>query len=186
MWSLRSFLPMTSSTPSSTPLRPSFHDSNTRTEYCSIVSGCDVGTRSTAIWAPLRFSNSSSVCSSAELCWAFSVPVRSVTRVLSGGMSAAAAKNGTRSASSRRILLFRKPPAREARFPPYRGGRPESFLGAEVDRRGFGDRLLVLDRELRLRLVAEHHGSQVVRELTDQHVVVRRSLDEALAGDGDA
>src|SRR6478752_1547777 len=168
MWSLRSFLPMTSSTPSSTPLRPSFHDSNTRTEYCSIVSGCDVGTRSTAIWAPLRFSNSSSVCSSAELCWAFSVPVRSVTRVLSGGMSAAAAKNGTRSASSRRILLFRKPPACGGRFPPYQGGREaESLLGAEIHCRRLRDRLLVLDRELRLRLVAEHHGSQVVRELTD-------------------
>ena len=44
-----------SSTPSFTPLRPSFHCSATRSAYCSIVSGFTVGTISTANWAPFAF-----------------------------------------------------------------------------------------------------------------------------------
>ena len=46
--SLRSSLAIKSSTPSSTPLRPSFHCSATRIPYCSTVSGCVVGTSNTA------------------------------------------------------------------------------------------------------------------------------------------
>jgi hypothetical protein len=38
--------------PSSAPLRPIFHASATRIEYCSMLSGWVVGTSRTAIWLP--------------------------------------------------------------------------------------------------------------------------------------
>ena len=84
------------------PLRPSFHDSSTRTAYCSMVSGCVVGSISTAICAPLRVSKAASFCSSADFCAASRVPVRSVTRALSGGTatSAPAVKGANSSAAT--------------------------------------------------------------------------------------
>ena len=48
-------------------MRPSFHWSTTRIEYCSISSGFVVGTISTASWVPLADSNAASFCSSAAL-----------------------------------------------------------------------------------------------------------------------
>src|SRR6185436_20089134 len=81
----RSSFATSSSTPSSIPLRPSFHESKTRTPYSTGASGLVVGTSRTAIWLPLRASNSASVCSSAVRCCWSSVLVRSVTRALSGG-----------------------------------------------------------------------------------------------------
>jgi len=42
--------------PSSIFLRPTFHWSATRIEYCSISSGLVVGSSSTAIWLPRRAS----------------------------------------------------------------------------------------------------------------------------------
>ena len=50
----RSCCAMSRIAPSSTPLRPVFQASATRIEYCSISSGCVVGTMSTATWDPLR------------------------------------------------------------------------------------------------------------------------------------
>ena len=57
--------PVATSFAASTPLRPSFQESTTRMPYCSIVSGCVLGTRSTAICDPLRDSNAASLASSA-------------------------------------------------------------------------------------------------------------------------
>src|SRR6185295_6593421 len=150
----RSSLATSSSAPSSTPLRPSFQASNTRTPYSTGVSGLVLGTSSTAIWLPLRDSNSARVCSSASRCCALSVPVRSVTRALSGGIPTCA----TAMAVARRRLL-----------------------GREINFRRLRDRLLVLHRELRLLLVAEDHRRQVGRERAHRGVVLLRRLDEAVA-----
>ena len=65
MRSARSSFATSSSAPSSGFSRPSFQASTTRIEYCSIASGCVVGTISTAICAPLRASNAASFSSSA-------------------------------------------------------------------------------------------------------------------------
>src|SRR5438045_1209250 len=151
---------MTSSTLSSMPLRPSFHVSSTRTAYCSIVSGCVVGTMSTASCAPLRASNSASVCSSEARCSALSVPVRSLTRLFSGGTSTASAAIDQSSAM--------------------RSWSTRLLLRAEIHGRRLGDRLLVLDAELGLGLVAEEHRREVDRELSRQRVVLLHPLDVAL------
>jgi hypothetical protein len=42
------------------------HWSATRIEYCSISSGCVVGTINTAIWLPFACANERSLASSAE------------------------------------------------------------------------------------------------------------------------
>src|SRR5689334_8757763 len=189
----RPFLAMTSSAESSTPLRPSFHASSTRTAYWSIVSGSVVGTISTAICAPLRFSNSASVCSSASRCCALSVPVRSVTRDSSGGMSAANATNeqtknnrASIAEGERGVGFPKSEPPRLARpaAPLDRGvdvaeSFTKLFLGPEVDRGRLGDGLLVLDGELALRLEAEHHRREVGGELAHGGVELLRRLDEA-------
>src|SRR6185503_5068615 len=154
----RSSLATSSSAPSSTPLRPSFHESNTRTPYSTGASGLVVGTNSTAICAPLRDSNSARVCSSAERCCSFRVAVRSVTRALSGGTATCAVAART---TKTRLL-------------------------GEINFRRLRDRLLVLDRELRLLLVAEHHRRQVGRERAHRDVVLLHRLDEAVARHGDA
>src|SRR5574340_315925 len=52
MRSARSSLATSSTAPSSTPLRPSFHASATRMPNCSMVSGWVVGMSSTASCAP--------------------------------------------------------------------------------------------------------------------------------------
>src|SRR2546421_1676363 len=157
MCSLRSFLATTSSTPSSTPFRPSFQVSCTRTPNCSMVSGWVLGTISTATWLPLRASNSASVCSSAERCWLLKVAVRSVTRDFSAGTPICAAASAMRKSLLREINL----------------GRPRELF-------------LVLHRELRLLLVAEQLGSQVGRERAHRDVVVLRRPDEAVARHRDA
>ena len=59
-------------------------------------------------------------------------------------------------------------------------GCPKSTVGALLDLR------FVLDGEVRLGLVAEHHRGQVHRELADVGVVVLHRLDVAAARDGDA
>ena len=86
MRSARSCIATRSSAPSSGFSRPSFQASTTRIEYCSIASGCVVGTISTAICAPLRASKSASFDSRLARSAAVSVPVRSVTRAASGGI----------------------------------------------------------------------------------------------------
>src|SRR5579871_1592706 len=165
MCSLRSSLATTSSTPSSTPLRPSFQDSSTRTANCSTVSGWVVGNISTATCAPLRDSSSASVCSSALRCCALRVPVRSVTRDCSGGTAICAA---AAVANSRARRNFTKE------------------LLAEIDLRRPRDFFLVLDRELRLFLDAENHRRQVGRKGAHRDVELLRRADETVARHRDA
>src|ERR1035437_3954540 len=207
MRSLRSFLAITSSTPSSMPLRPSFQVSSTRTAYWSTVSGCVVGTSNTAIWLPLRASNAASVCSSVACCWDESVAVRSVTRALSGGTatSASASPDASSAQTSNRTC---GQPRRDrscfmcvmtatgllcrifARRTRWNGGLRRCLRRrgrrATVDLWRFRDFLLVLDRELRLLLETEQHCGQVARERAHHHVVLLHCLDVAVARDRDA
>src|SRR3954471_14156266 len=174
MRSARSSFATTRMAPSSTFLRPIFHCSPTRNAYCSTVSGAVVGTISTAIWLPFRASNERRSCSSEATCSGFSVPVRSVTRPLSGGTASCAhaetaSSNTTRARNAftgflERLLLFL----------------------AEIHLGRLGDLTLVLDREVCLRLVAERHRGQVRRELAHGDVVLLDRLDVAVARDRDA
>src|SRR6186713_2304410 len=197
MRSLRSFFAISSSAPSSTPLRPSFHFSSTRTAYSSTDSGCVVGTSSTAIWLPLRCSKAASVCSSVACCWADSVPVKSVTRAFSGGTATSARANAavnsatasrTRdhaSVNASRVMNLLAVLARRARR--YRGLRGRRRRRrAEIDLRRARNFFFVVDRELRFRLVAENHRRQVLRERAHGHVEFLHRLDIAVARDGDA
>src|SRR6266581_1968829 len=149
---------MTSRTLSSMPLRPSFQVSCTRTAYCSTGSGWVVGTSSTAIWLPLRASNSARVCSRAARWFGFNVLVKSVTRDLSGGTAIAAAATPIK----------------------------KSLLSREVNFRRLRDRLFVLYGELRLVLEAEQHGGEIARERAHRDVVLLHRLDVALARHRDA
>ena len=86
----RSFFATIRYAPSSTPLRPSFHASSTRMPNCSISSGWVVGTMSTAIWLPFFASKAASLLSMRFTASPDSVPVRSVTRAVSGGTATSA------------------------------------------------------------------------------------------------
>src|SRR5580693_1035520 len=197
---LWSFLAIRSSAPSSMRLpltvpRPSFHWSTTRIEYCSISSGWVVGTMSTASCEPLADSNAASFCSRA-VCWpAVSVPVRSVTRALSGGTgtwpaahsvrpsstgSAAAAARRARGAEPLIASLFCGWLGRRRRT---RHGRS---AGVETHGRRRCDLLLVGNREVRLHLEVEHLGGEVHREGAHRDVVALYRLDVAVTRHGDA
>src|SRR5262245_17763209 len=178
MRSARSSFARSRSTPSSTvPPRPIFHASATRMPYCSIVSGCVVGTISTATWLPLSRSNAASRASIAARWPGSSVPVWSVTRARSSGTGTSAAAipahSSARASTRASTELLR------------RRSRWRAGAGAEVDRGRPGDRLLVLDREARLRLEAEDLGGEVGRERAHDHVELAHGLDEAVARDGD-
>src|SRR5262245_24404015 len=201
--SFRSFFATTRMTPSSVPLRPTFHASATRIEYWSIASGAVVGTTSTAIWLPLRASKSASRRSRSAICSALSVPVRSVTRAFSAGMGArswAAANAAQRSSSTPpRSARERRTKAVACTAPRVEVPRPTAapaspqaprvprlFLPAEVHLGRGLDLALVLDREVGLGLVAEDHGRQIHRKFADQHVVLLDRLDVAVARHTDA
>ncbi len=96
MRSARSCIATRSSAPSSGFSRPSFQASTTRIEYCSISSGCVVGTISTAICAPFRASKAASFGSRLARSAAVSVPARSVTRASSGGIGCSDCAHGRR------------------------------------------------------------------------------------------
>src|SRR5258706_4658091 len=158
-----------------------------------MVSEPRVGKSSTATWGPRASSKARSLPSSASRSDGLSVPVWSVTRVTSLGTgmvsgdcaSAAAAKTSAATPERRRparlaTLLARRGRGRHARCGGHRG------LGREVDLRRFRDRLLVLDREAGLFLVAEHHRRQIGRELAREDVVFLHRLDEAVTRGGDA
>src|SRR4051812_44247804 len=71
-----------------------------------MVSGCVVGTISTAIWLPFFASNSFSVWSSAATSRLLSVAVLSTTRPVSGGTATSAvAANAQHSISARKQAL---------------------------------------------------------------------------------
>src|SRR6185436_7717576 len=105
--------------------------------------------------------------SSSPFCWAFSVPVRSVTRALSGGTATSA--RATPSSAARTSSAAKN--CRIGLTPLLRRGL------AEIDLRRHGDRLLVLHREIGLGLVAEHHRREVGRKGTREHVVFLHRLD---------
>src|SRR5262245_10452440 len=173
MRSLRSFLATTRITPSSTFARPIFQASATRIEYCSIVSSSVVGSISTAIWLPFARSKSRRRASRLCTCDGESVPVRSVTRPVSGGTAtSAAAGSATSNAAPAAIAATQRLSIR--------------VISCRSRPSGLRDRLLVLDREVGLGLVAEHHRGQVDRELADEHVVLLYRLDVAVARHRDA
>src|SRR3954453_22180271 len=158
--------------PSSIFLRPIFQTSATRMEYCSIVSGCVVGTISTATWLPLRASKSFSVLSSKAISLLPNVAVLSTTRPVSGGTATSASAANAKasiSASSEALATFIAKPWLLPRLFRRCGRRGR---GIEVDLRSGRNLLLVLDREVRLLLVAEHHRGQVGRERADGDVIV--------------
>src|SRR5215469_949869 len=201
-----SFLATMSSAPSSTFLRPSFHCSTTRIEYCSISSGCVVGTTSTASCAPLAASKAASFCSSAFCCSAVRVPVRSVTREVSFGIGSrpsaplvCAVATPSHSSSSGSARAARRAARRAAALIGLLGsGLVRGRCGRLGRRRGSGGRgieghrgrgsdlLLVLDREVRLHLEAENLRGDVRGEGAHGHVVVLHGPDVAVAGHSDA
>src|SRR6185312_5223977 len=193
MRSLRSFFATTSSAPSSIFLRPIFQLSATRIEYCSMVSGWVVRTMRTAIWLPLRRWKSSSRRDCADMSSPESVLVRSMTRAVAGGVGGtatsanAACVQHRNSASSkafaREIDVTTDGTISGSRlFLRRRLRRPQ----VEIDLGRARDFLLVLDLEIRLRLVAERHGGEIGREAADGDVVVLHRFDVAVARDRDA
>src|SRR6266700_3390075 len=176
MRSLWSFLATTSSAPSSIFLRPIFQASATLIENCSMLSGWVVGTIRTAIWLPLRSSRFLIVRVSVAMSSLESVAVWSTTRPVSGGTatSAAAAHAHTMKSATRMpragfiiVISFRR-------------------RGIEIHLRRRRDLLLVLDREIRLVLVAERHRGQIVRKGPDADIIVLHRLDVAVARHCDA
>src|SRR3954447_7806851 len=176
----RSFLATTRSAPSSTFLRPIFQASATRIENCSMLSGSVVGTIRTAIWLPLRVSRSFSVLVSAVMSALVSVPVWSTTRPVSGGTATSAAARLAQHIMSATRTTRAAVMAIRPRSGSFRRRR------IEIDLRRRRDLLLVLDREIRLVLVAERHRGQVVREGPDADVIVLHRLDVAVARHRDA
>src|ERR1700745_1358287 len=161
MRSLRSFLATTSRAPSSILLRPIFQASAARIENCSMVSGSVVGTISTATWLPLRVSRSLSFCVSDEMSPADNVPVWSTTRPDSGGTAtSASATKAQHTRSARKDALAEAIIASQLR---QLGLLRWCRRGVEIHFRRGRDFLFVVDREIRLLLVSEHHPGQVVR-----------------------
>src|SRR5258708_25043815 len=192
---LRSCLAMTKRPPSSTPCRPSFHSSVTRPANSSIASGPIEGTSRTATCEPFACSKPFSFASSAPRSRSVSVPVRSPTCAVnfgtgigSAGVAANAAANANNDAAA---PITRRPSARFMLLPRLFRRRGSALrwsrgLGSEVDLGRPRDRLLVLDGEGGLFLVAEDHRGQVGRELAREDVVFLHRLDEAVARGGDA
>src|SRR6201991_1183905 len=173
--------------PSSTFLRPIFHASATRSEYCSMVSGCVVGTISTATWLPFRASKSFRVRSSEAISPLLSVAVLSTTRPVSGGTAtSASAANAQHSISARSEALAVFIAGAFLRLPRLLRWSGRRRCRIEIDLGRSRDFLLVLDREVRLLLVAEHHRRQVVGERAYRDVIVLHRLDVAVARHRDA
>src|ERR1051325_944765 len=182
----RSCIAASNRAPSSIPLRPSFHCSATRMEYCSIVSGCVVGTISTAIWLPRFSSKARSRASKLSCAERSSVPVRSVTRERSSGPAmsprATATKGAeeTNTASAASAAGFTKPSSADRRLPRFGRRVAEVHLGWDREL------LLVLDREARPHRQAEQLRGQIGGEGAYRYVVALDRLDVALAGHRDA
>src|SRR5574337_174727 len=175
----RSRLAISSSTPSSVPLRPILLASATASEYSSIGWPPVLPTISTTSCAPLAFCSATSEASSWSIWAAVKVPVRSVTCRVSFGMagsacSKAGASNSAASIGSRRRITS-----------VHRGCR-RRCAGAEVHRGRGGNRLLVVHAEVRLDVIAEHLRGQVVGEGADHRVVLLHRLYIAVTRDGDA
>src|SRR5688572_21180221 len=170
----RSSSAMTSTTPSSTPPRPMPHCSATRNAYGSMASGAVVRTSSTAIWLPLRSSNAVSFCSSASTASADRVAVVSTTWPVSGGTACCAAAAAAPSTNSSSSALGRE----------CRALTSTSSL-AEADLRRTRNLGFVLDRERRLRVVAEDFRRQVARKAAYRDVVALHGFDVAVTRDCD-
>src|SRR5215470_1433004 len=107
-----------------------------------------------------------------------SVPVVSTTRPVSGGTATSAKATCAQHRRNARTKALAADITRKE--------TASGSLGAEIDLRRRRDFLLVVDREIRLRLVAEHHRRQIVREGADADIVVLHRLDIAVARHGDA
>src|SRR3569623_1614204 len=168
-------------TPSSTPLRPSFHSSATRMLYCSMASGAVLGISKTAIWLPVRSSYSRSTFSRALRCSGCSMPAMSLTCPFKGGTAtnSCACANRHSSASMnagrQRNCFIRRVPAYIADY--------MCCLFTEIDGGRGRNAFLVFDRERGMHLVAEHLGRQVGRKAARERVVFLHALDVALACD---
>src|SRR5260221_2863298 len=186
---LRSCLATRRRAPSSTPFLPSFHSSATRPANSSMVSFRIGGTSRTATGESLRVSISASFASMGLVWEAKSVALGSVTgavglgtamgSVAAAGAVAAATKKAAAPRARRPAVSFMRP--RLLRRRGSGGRRRGSRLGRKIHLRRARDGLLVLDREGRLFLVAEHHCREVGRELTREDVVFLHRLDEAVA-----
>src|SRR5437588_5232371 len=168
MRSLRSSFATTRMAPSSIFLRPIFQASATLIEYCSMVSGCVVGTISTASWLPLRLSRSCKRCDCAAISPLESVPVRSTTRPVSGGTATSAKAAPNQHSVSARMKALAALIA-DKRMVSLLGRRRRRI---EIDLGRGRDLLFVVDREVRLFLVSERHRRQVDRERAYRHIVV--------------
>src|SRR3954452_9872050 len=186
MRSFRSSFATTKMAPSSIFLRPIFQASGTRIEYCSIVSGCVVGTIRTAIWLPLRASKSCSVLSSGTISPLLSVAVLSTTRPVSGGTATSASAAKAKATSSARTEALATLIAGRSRCRGLLRGSRRRGRRIEIDFWRCRNFLLVLDGKIRLFLVAEHHRGQVGRERADGDVIVLHRLDIAVARHRDA
>src|SRR5580704_3868187 len=143
-----------------------------------MVSGAVVGTISTAIWLPLRRCRSCSREDCAAMSLLDKVFVMSTTRPVSCGTATSARAACVQHSKSARTNVRAADITRKRLI--------SGLFGAEIDLRRRGDFLLVLDREVRLLLVAEHHRRQIVREGADADVIILHRLDVAVARHGDA
>src|SRR5579863_384735 len=129
---------------------------------CSMSSGEVVGTISTAIWLPFFASSAASLASMRETAPPDKVPVRSVTRAVSGGTATCAPAFAKPSSRNRPVA---RRAARTVQEPALVRGRSGGRgCRREVHRRRLGNRRLILHGEIGLGFVAKHHRRQVDRE----------------------
>src|SRR5688572_6814451 len=131
-----------------------------------MASGAVVPTSSTAIWLPLRCSNAASFCSSAETVSAAKVPVASTTWPVNGGTGCWAAATAATAA----MIAASHSATHGATHRVARALTSASSL-AEADLRRPRDLCFVLDREGRLRVVAEDLRRHVARKAAHRDVV---------------
>src|SRR5208283_364043 len=147
---------------------------------------------STAIWLPFFASKSASLASMRLTAPPDNVPVRSVTRAVSGGtatsaLATSAARPATTLTASRdiRSLILVRRCAGRGRCGGW-GRCAGRRRRREIHGRRLGNRRFVLDGEIRLLLVAELHRRQIGGERSHRDVVVLYRLDVAVARHGDA
>src|SRR5205814_9807966 len=123
---------------------------------------------------PLRAWRSASVRVSEAISPLERVPVWSTTRPVSGGTASSARAGTTQPTSSARRTALAAFIAACRLF-----RRRRRWI--EVDLRCDRNFLLVVDREIRLFLVAERHSGQIVRKGADADVIFMHRLDVVVA-----
>ena len=177
MRSARSSFATTRIAPSSTPLRPSFHCSATRSANCSIVSGC--GRRHDQhrdLAALARSRTPRALLERAALLARVerAGEVGDARRERRARRTSAAATTGRSSDEARHAEQSRCADRTSA------ARAPKSTVG------GFAIAFSFSTVKLRLLLVAEHHRGEVGRERAHRDVVLLHRLDVAVARHGDA